>query len=534
MAKHAVSVVVKARDEASRKFGHIGRSATGMGSMIKKAALMAGAYLGARAIKNYLDESLEAFGREELAIKNLVDALANIGVAGPEAAQDLLDFATEIQKMGIMGNEAAVELLAMGAAMGKLSGDTLKQALKAAVGLSKAYKIELVGAMRLVARAAVGDTSTLARYGIKLDEGLTKQQKFNKVLEIGANNFKLAEGETDTYTRRIERMNWALGDMKEKIGGALAPLILDYADAIKKWAEDNDEKVARWVGTTVNSVVLVKDVMMSFIEFMKSDWKSGLQFALDTSLIIFQDFGRSLLVVMEKIFGDLANNINVWIRRAWAQHRDLERIGTEQRYAYLDELERQGIKVREPGWHKTQAFVWAMKDALAYGQKRAAEIVEEKVRAGEYEKLYPTKETRTWGGVREALVDIARDTVKEIKEITPEGLGEKWAADLAKFLERMAALGKPELPKPGAAPEKPAVVEAIKDLVEGVKRGIQPLETRFLTFAGVRYDYERQTANHTKELSRNYRITSPRILRMLEKIEANMRIRGLDFRVSDF
>ena len=39
MASHAVNVVVKARDEASRKFGHIGKSATGMGRMLKTAVL---------------------------------------------------------------------------------------------------------------------------------------------------------------------------------------------------------------------------------------------------------------------------------------------------------------------------------------------------------------------------------------------------------------------------------------------------------------------------------------------------------------
>jgi len=50
MAKHDVLVVVKARDDASRKFTRIGGSALGMGSMLKKAAGMAVAYFGARSV----------------------------------------------------------------------------------------------------------------------------------------------------------------------------------------------------------------------------------------------------------------------------------------------------------------------------------------------------------------------------------------------------------------------------------------------------------------------------------------------------
>ena len=81
MAKHSVNVLIKARDEASKKFKTIGLSAVNMGSMLKKAAAAVAFYFGARAIKNYLQASLAAYAEQEKSTTKLAQALEATGYA---------------------------------------------------------------------------------------------------------------------------------------------------------------------------------------------------------------------------------------------------------------------------------------------------------------------------------------------------------------------------------------------------------------------------------------------------------------------
>jgi len=289
MSTQAVNVVVTARDKASKKFARIGKSATGMGGMIRKAAAMAAVYLGGRAIKNFLASSVEAAGRQEMAVKGLSDALELLGKNNSRAIESARNFAAEMQSITISGDEAILEVMTLGATMGKLSGEQLQDATKAAIGLGKAFKMDTAMAMRLVAKAAQGNTDTLTRYGIVLDSTLSTEEKFQKVLELGVSQFKLAIGETDTYRGAIQQMKNAVGDLKEKIGDALIPTIVSSAKKIKKWAEDNQKNVGEWAKKAMSHVELAKDVFMSFVDYMKTDWQDGLKYAFNSFATIVAD-----------------------------------------------------------------------------------------------------------------------------------------------------------------------------------------------------------------------------------------------------
>lgn len=243
--KKSVDIIVKAKDKASGKFRKVGRSATSMGSMIKRAGAAAAAYFGARAIKDFATSSLAAFGRQEQAVKGLSDALDLLGAGGQSTMEGMKQFAASIQKQTVIGDEAVMELAALGASLGRLSGQSLKDATVAAIGLSKRMGVDVVSAMRLVSRAAIGDTSTLTRYGIKLSETLSPQEKFNQLLKMGAESFALAKGETETYAGRIKQLGNTWGDMKEKVGKAIVPIIEEWLPKLQSWIESITEKDIR-------------------------------------------------------------------------------------------------------------------------------------------------------------------------------------------------------------------------------------------------------------------------------------------------
>ena len=133
VSKHGVNMVIKARDEASKKFGKVGRSAKGMGSALKKAMVFGAAYLGARQLWRIGKDLSASYGKQEEAVKHLTDALELLNKKAE--MPEMQKFASQIQEVTRIGDETTLELMAMGSAMGKLSGDTLKSATVAAIGM---------------------------------------------------------------------------------------------------------------------------------------------------------------------------------------------------------------------------------------------------------------------------------------------------------------------------------------------------------------------------------------------------------------
>ena len=178
MSKHNVDILIKARDAASAAFRTAGASATGFGG--KMAGLFnqykyafAGLAVGAAA---FAKKSIDAFTEQEQAAVELDQALRVLGDTSDESRRRAAEFAGSIQKVSIYGDEAVLQLQAMGVNMGKLTGLQLERATKAAIGLSRAYKLDVNSAMQLVSRAAQGQTQMLSRYGIVLDKNLTPRR----------------------------------------------------------------------------------------------------------------------------------------------------------------------------------------------------------------------------------------------------------------------------------------------------------------------------------------------------------------------
>lgn len=286
MAKRNVDVAIRARDQASKKFRTITGATAGLTKGLRNAAAAAAAFFGTRALFRFGKESVVLFGRQEEAVISLADALENLGL--PRVTKEYEDFATQIQEVTRLGDEQVLELQTMGATMAKLSGKELRDATKASIGLAKAFKVDVVAAMRLVARAAVGDTGSLSRYGITLDTTLTKQQKFNAVLKIGADNFDLAKGSALTFNGQMEQTGNIIGDVRELIGSKLAPTVLASAKIIRDWAKENQDQVGVWAERTVTFVTNVKNSFVNFAKFMKNDFTNAMKFVWDSFLILMK------------------------------------------------------------------------------------------------------------------------------------------------------------------------------------------------------------------------------------------------------
>jgi hypothetical protein len=217
--------------------------------MAYTAALAAGVY----AIKKGIDAVLglaNAYGVQESAENDLMSAMINAGTYTEASFEMLKKYAAELQEVTRFGDELTLSMMANLQTYG-MTTDELKRATVATMDLAVAKKMDLFSASELVGKAFVGETGTLSRYGIILDENIPKTEKFAAVLKLINERFGgRAQAEVNTYRIQVAQLANMWGDLKEKIGGLLIPVLIEvikWLKAIIKWAERAGSAIKKWL-----------------------------------------------------------------------------------------------------------------------------------------------------------------------------------------------------------------------------------------------------------------------------------------------
>lgn len=191
-----------------------------MKTMVAGVASMIGTMAIGSALKYSIDQAIEA----EAAQVKLASALKLTGDYSQKTMDELNKYAVSLQNVTAYEDDALIAGMAYMKNLG-VQTDALQDATQAAIGLAAKYQIDLQSAMQLVGRASQGQTQMLARYGIVLSNTLTPQQKFQELLRIGKGSFQLAKDYAQSAAGQFERFKIAMGNLAEKLGGALLPAL---------------------------------------------------------------------------------------------------------------------------------------------------------------------------------------------------------------------------------------------------------------------------------------------------------------------
>jgi hypothetical protein len=224
MAQRNVNIVIKARDEASRRFNSIARSAVGM----------VGAFLSFRAINAIVRDTVAAFNRQELAETKLAAALRATGGAAGYTAEQFKDYADGLQKVTRFGDESILEMQSVLATFRNITGPVFMETTGLALDLSAAFGQDLKSSAIQLGKAlndpATG-ISALSRVGITFSDVQKEQIKrftetnqlasAQKVIldELAAQFGGQATAQAQTFGGAIAQLGNAYGDAKEEVGG---------------------------------------------------------------------------------------------------------------------------------------------------------------------------------------------------------------------------------------------------------------------------------------------------------------------------
>lgn len=204
-----------------------------LGRVQNKLLAIGAAVASAFAARKLIAEAAAA----ENALNDFNAALRASGQNVGTASAAFQGFAQRMQDVTTASDDAIIQNAALLVSIGKLSGEGLERASRAALDLSAGLNKDLNTAFELVAKAASGNTAALARYGIRIDQTIPKSQQFAAALAQIENAFGgMAESKVNTFTGATAQLENRFNDLLETLGKMItqSPVVLALIKALSE------------------------------------------------------------------------------------------------------------------------------------------------------------------------------------------------------------------------------------------------------------------------------------------------------------
>jgi hypothetical protein len=213
------AAATRTADTIERNFNKAANSGVDrLNASLMKVQNIIGMVVSGYVVKDIVGAALE----QDRALTTLAASYKQAGIYSGELMTSTQALASEMQMLVNVDDDVIEKNIALMMNIGHLSADQIPAATRAAIGLSDAFQKDMKSAFETVGKAAAGNTGRLKNFGIILDEGLTKQEKFNRVLEIGARGFEGLKEKSKDATGQYERLGIQIGELKEAAGAFAA------------------------------------------------------------------------------------------------------------------------------------------------------------------------------------------------------------------------------------------------------------------------------------------------------------------------
>ena len=205
------------------------------------------------ALVDFVKSSIASYASAEAAQQKLTVAVQANGRAAPEVIQQYGKLASAFQRTTAFSDDLITEMQALLVQVGGVMPSQMKRALQASTDLAAGLGIDLRVATLAVGKAFAGETGSLSRYGIVINDAQIKAQGMTAVLDaIHARFGGQATAQLETYTGRVAAFGNAWDNIKEQLGGTilqgpiLEALLRRVSAAGQAGAESADQGAVSW------------------------------------------------------------------------------------------------------------------------------------------------------------------------------------------------------------------------------------------------------------------------------------------------
>lgn len=233
MADNEMNLILRLKDEFSKVAEKATSGLNGLKDNFSKLAtagnLLAGGAIA--TIAKGLGSLVDAFGESESATIKLKAALEATGQEVEVNSKSMLDYASQLESMTTISDDAAVGLMQIAVSMG-LTADQAKMAAQQAVGLASAYGVDLNAGIKMAAAAQEGNYDLLKRTIPELRNIKDETELAARAQQLLGAAFKQAQADTQTYQGAMKQLGNQINNAQEALGQALAPAFILVAKAI--------------------------------------------------------------------------------------------------------------------------------------------------------------------------------------------------------------------------------------------------------------------------------------------------------------
>lgn len=182
----------------------------------------------ATQLPSAIKATIQAFGRQEMAVQKVASAIRSQGGCVSEVLPIMQSLASEIQRITTYGDEQVLEMQSLAAAMG-ITSSQMSEVIQNAIGLSSALGMDAMTATKAASAAIQGKTTALQEYIPSLIKCKSEAEKLATVQRLAAGGFEQARDRVDTLDGKLKQAANAWGDLQEVVGEAFAPAVKTVA-----------------------------------------------------------------------------------------------------------------------------------------------------------------------------------------------------------------------------------------------------------------------------------------------------------------
>lgn len=251
--------VESALGEINYKVKEYSKQASSVEKVWTGAMMNIGAQISNLAMKlpKLATATIEAFGKQEMAVLKLSSAIRSQGGNVSEILPIYESLAGEMQRLTTYGDEEVLALQSTATAMG-VTSEQMDLCIKGAIGLSNVFGIGLNEAVRAAATVVQGKTDKLNEMIPALSKCKSETEKYAIAEKAMKDGFAQAKAEAESTTGRLKQAANAWGDLAEVAGETFAPVAIEVAGALKsvcEWFTRNSELTQILIGSLTSLAV---------------------------------------------------------------------------------------------------------------------------------------------------------------------------------------------------------------------------------------------------------------------------------------
>jgi len=216
-----------------------------------------------RAFVQMIQQSIGNAVEDQQTQHELAESIRQTGRSYEIVGPQLEAFAAKMEQSTLYTDEQVRKASTLMVQMTDLDANGIQRAVKGSAGLATVMGVDLESAARLVMKAMEGNYGALSRYGIKVDENLTAEQKQAALLDQLEKMYGRAESATQSYAGQLAQLKKTWENTKEEIGRVvLNTKVLQTATGILTGALEQLQTVIKGVRGQLRELAEAKHAEM--------------------------------------------------------------------------------------------------------------------------------------------------------------------------------------------------------------------------------------------------------------------------------